>query len=88
VDSWRDRARPIVGRVLAETAGQPDPAIRKALRDAYPFGPRTRHPYKIWCDEVARQRRRGKYAPNAAPAPLLDRIAEIERQNEEARRAR
>lgn len=55
---WRDRARPIIAEVLAATAGQPEPEIKRALREAYPFGPRQYHPYKIWCDEVARQRGR------------------------------
>lgn len=56
--SWRDEARPIIARVLAATAGKPERDIRRALRDAYPFGPRQYHPYKVWCDEVARQRGR------------------------------
>lgn len=55
---WREHARPIIARVLAETKGKPENEIRKALRDAYPFGPREYHPYKIWLDEVARQRGR------------------------------
>lgn len=55
-DTWRDKARPIIARVLRETAGQDEKAIKRALRDAYPFGPRQYHPYKIWCDEVQAQR--------------------------------
>jgi len=54
--SWRDRARPIVAQVLWETKGQDKKAIDKALFDAYPFGERAMHPYKIWLDEVRRQR--------------------------------
>lgn len=53
---WRNWAAPIIARILAETVGQSDREIRKALRDAYPFGPRKYHPYKIWCDEIRRQR--------------------------------
>ena len=53
---WRKEAAPIIARVLKETAGQDEKAIRKALRDAYPFGAREHHPYKIWCDEIRRQR--------------------------------
>lgn len=56
--SWRDRARPIIERVPRETEGQPARDVRQALRDAYPFGPRTHHPYKVWCDEIARQQGR------------------------------
>lgn len=54
--SWRDRARPIVKRALEETAGKPEKEIRAALLAAYPFGARQYHPYKIWLDEIRRQR--------------------------------
>lgn len=54
--TWRDRARPIVARVLAATQGMDERTIRRALRAAYPFGWRANHPYKIWLDEVATQR--------------------------------
>jgi hypothetical protein len=47
---------PIIEKVLAETSGKDEKEIVKALRDAYPFGPRKHHPYKIWLDEVKRQR--------------------------------
>lgn len=53
--TWRDRARPIIAEVLRETAGQPENVIRKALIDAFPFGPMQYHPYKIWRSEVRRQ---------------------------------
>jgi hypothetical protein len=56
---WRDVAAPIIRRILAMDL---DPkAQRKALHDAYPFGERKYHPYKIWLDEIARQR--GKKPP-------------------------
>lgn len=51
-DTWRDRARPIIAAVLSDLQGEPERVIRKALREAYPFGPRQYHPYKIWCDEI------------------------------------
>jgi hypothetical protein len=54
--SWRDRARPIVAQVLRDTAGQPEEVIKKALFDAYPFGERHYTPYKIWLNEIRRQR--------------------------------
>ena len=54
--SWREQAAPIIRRVLAETAGQDERAIRAALRAAYPWGPRTHHPYAVWLDEIKRQR--------------------------------
>lgn len=57
---WRDSAAPIISRVLLETEGQPEKEIRKALRDAYPFGERRYHPYKIWLSEIQRQRFTGR----------------------------
>jgi len=53
--SWRDISRRIIHRVLEETAGRTDAEIRRALRDAYPFGERKYHPYKVWLDEIKRQ---------------------------------
>jgi hypothetical protein len=54
--SWREIAAPIISKVLRETEGQPKPIVDKALFDAYPFGQRAYHPYKIWLDEIKRQR--------------------------------
>jgi hypothetical protein len=54
--SWRMRARPIVAQVLHDTKGKPEAEIKKALFDAYPFGMRQYTPYKIWLDEIKRQR--------------------------------
>lgn len=54
--NWRDYARPIIQQVLKETAGKPEKEIRQALIDAYPFGERKYHPYKIWLDEIRVQR--------------------------------
>lgn len=53
--SWRDRARPIIAKVIAEIGLTDMKRLRKAISEAYPFGPREMHPYKIWCDEVRRQ---------------------------------
>lgn len=54
---WRRAATPIIDRVLRETSGKPEKEIRAALRQAYPFGPTSHHPYKIWLNEIKRQRR-------------------------------
>lgn len=58
--TWRESATPIIRQVLADNAGKPEKEIRKALRDAYPWGERRYHPYKIWCDEIRRQRGKKK----------------------------
>lgn len=48
--TWRDDAR---RRVEAVVASEPDD-LKRALSDAYPYGQRRFHPYKIWREEVAR----------------------------------
>lgn len=53
--SWRDIARPIIHQVLQETKGQEEKVIRKALREAFPWGEKSTHPYKIWLSEIAIQ---------------------------------
>ncbi len=53
---WRNVAYPIIRDVLDDYRVHGEKALRKALRDAYPFGERKYHPYKIWLDEIARQR--------------------------------
>lgn len=49
---WRARSREVIEAVLA--ALPPDAAerdARRALRAAYPFGPRAHHPYACWLRE-------------------------------------
>jgi hypothetical protein len=53
--TWRDIAAPIIYEVLKENKGKDEKTIKKALRDAYPFGERNDHPYKIWLDEIKKQ---------------------------------
>lgn len=49
--TWRDKARPIIEEVLSRCKGKPEKEIKKALREAYPWGPRNNYPYKVWLDE-------------------------------------
>lgn len=54
--SWREIARRTIERVAKEAIGeQPDineADLRKRISEAYPFGPRQYHPYKMWLSEV------------------------------------
>jgi hypothetical protein len=54
--TWRDIAAPIIHKVLAKYKAASEKEIRKALREAYPFGEREYWPYKVWLDEIRRQR--------------------------------
>jgi hypothetical protein len=62
--TWRDRFRPMIAEVLAAHAGAGEKTLRRALREAWPYT-MTRGgaawPYKVWLDEIARQR--GKRKP-------------------------
>lgn len=51
---WRSKARPIIREIIARCGGDVE-RRKKELFEAYPFGPRKYHPYKIWLDEVRRQ---------------------------------
>lgn len=53
--NWREYAAPIIHEVITRVGREDEKALRKALREAYPFGERRYHPYKIWCSEVNRQ---------------------------------
>jgi hypothetical protein len=58
--TWRENARPIIAKVLADNKDKSEKEIRVALRNAYPYGERAMHPYKIWCDEIKVQRNQKK----------------------------
>ncbi len=50
--TWREHASPIIDKVITEVGTSDMKVLRKALREAYPFGVRKYFPYKIWCDEI------------------------------------
>jgi hypothetical protein len=71
----RELAAGIVSRVIREHEQAEEKAIRKALRGAYPWGPRENYPYEVWSEEVrlglALWRRRRGIAPPEVPAPVV-----------------
>jgi len=52
---WRDHARPIIAAVIRDNPAATEQELRRLLRQAYPYGVREFHPYKIWCSEVKKQ---------------------------------
>ncbi len=54
--TWRENCRPIIAKVLKETKGKDETEIKNALKESYPFGERRMWPYKVWLDEIKRQR--------------------------------
>jgi hypothetical protein len=67
---WRTRATPIIAEVIARVGREDERALRKALFDAYPFGERRMHPYKIWCDEVRRSLEGRQHRRPPPPDPI------------------
>lgn len=53
--TWREICRPLIAQVIKENRKKGVKQVRRALREAYPWGERAMHPYKIWCDEIKRQ---------------------------------
>lgn len=79
--TWRGKFRPIIARVLEDHAGQDEAAIKRALRDAYPAQlERAYWPYRVWLDEIARQRGK-RLAQEAAASVVRQRPSELGRAN-------
>lgn len=63
MSTWRQRAEPIIRKAVCEIVGPNPPPysdyekgeIRRLLRRRYPWGKKDLWPFKVWCDEIARQ---------------------------------
>ncbi len=54
---WRIIAAKIISAIIGmknvkKLSAEELKALKKEISEAYPFGERARHPYKIWCSEV------------------------------------
>lgn len=49
---WRAIADKVIARVVSDNPGLSEDELRKKMSDAYPFGMRKYHPYKIWLTAV------------------------------------
>jgi hypothetical protein len=50
---WRQRSRAAIAQAVRDLPSDATlPALREALRAAYPFGERKHFPYTVWLDEV------------------------------------
>ena len=52
---WRDHCGPIIAKVIDEVGKDDMRKLRKALKDAYPYGQRSNWPYKVWLSEIKKQ---------------------------------
>lgn len=53
--TWREASAPIIAKVIAETKSTNLHLLKTRLREAYPWGQRKYHPYRIWLSEIERQ---------------------------------
>lgn len=49
---WRPYANAIITKIILENNSVPEKDLRKKISEAYPWGERANHPYKIWCSAV------------------------------------
>ncbi len=50
--TWRDRCRPVIAEVIERVGRDDERALRRELRKAFPFGPKSYYPYRVWLDEI------------------------------------
>lgn len=49
---WRLHSRRVIREAAEQNKSSSDSELRKIISNAYPFGARKYHPYKIWLKEV------------------------------------
>ncbi|WP_373649031.1 hypothetical protein [Schlesneria sp. DSM 10557] len=69
--SYREKWAPIIAKVIADVGTDDIRKLRQALRDAWDYGPREYHPYKIWLDEIRVQLGLKKTFDRHAPKPFV-----------------
>jgi len=62
--NWRYAAQRVIAKVEQDCKGVSYGAFKRALFNAYPFGQRSLHPYKIWCDEQRKALARHPESPS------------------------
>lgn len=70
--TWRQFAQRVIIQVEREHEGKSLAELKRALRNAYPFGQRQYHPYKIWCDEQSKAIARHPESQTTDGLPLFD----------------
>jgi hypothetical protein len=49
---WRKASYKAIREVINANPGLSEKELRKKISEAYPFGQRAMHPYKVWLSEV------------------------------------
>lgn len=50
--TWREVAQNVIQTAIKENEALDRHEMRKLISSRYPFGQRSMHPYKVWCEEV------------------------------------
>lgn len=61
---WRDKSSAVIQQLIQQNPGADEKTLRTLISQAYPYGQREHHPYKIWLDEVK------KAMPRKFPKPF------------------
>ncbi len=69
---WREASKRVILGVIADHPNTPWPELQRLIAAAYPFGPRSHHPYKMWLKEVAACR--AARVPLPPPQPDLSEL--------------
>ena len=72
--TWREIARPIIAKVIAEN-GDDGGKLKRALFEAYPFGQRKHFPYKVWLDEIKIQTGRKPVRSRKTQTPTMAELS-------------
>ncbi len=52
--TWRSKSAEVLRGLVSQVKHLAPEDARRVISQAYPFGPRSNHPYKIWLDECHR----------------------------------
>lgn len=53
--TWREIHRPRIRAIIEKVGTHDKKALKNALFEAWEYGERKYHPYKIWLDEIRQQ---------------------------------
>jgi hypothetical protein len=73
--TWREQFRPIIVDVIQRVGTADMTKLRQELREAFPAGPRSMYPYRVWLDEINAQLGLGRYERGDPPTrPIRRRV--------------
>lgn len=83
---WKNKSRHVINTVLVQFDNEPvnHEQLIKLVRECYPFGLRSHHPYKVWLNEVKNLRSflstKQSFKNYLAYCEILDRTVTVRSQ--------